>query len=106
MDITEAKKALRWADWSELLRSEDGTIFAAMVDGVPTIATKVFSEDKEDEDEDTNLMVVVEVAGQYFQKTGYCQIGSHCYGDYEPSWNELTEVIPTQKTVTVYETVS
>lgn len=104
MNIEEAKKVLRLAPWDELLNEEDGSAFAVLVDGVPTLATKVHSKDQEDSDYDRDLEVVVEVGGQYFKKTGWSQVGSHCYGEYEPSWSsDLKEVFPREKTLTLYE---
>lgn len=105
MNLTEAAKALRVLDWSDLLAQGVGTKFAALVDGEAVLGTVVESSDNEDEDNDRDLSVTVEVAGQYFRRTGWSQIGSHCYGDYEPSWNEIKEVRPREKTITVYEVI-
>jgi sulfur carrier protein ThiS len=105
VDLHEANEVLRYADWSNLLTANDGETFAVKVNGEAVLATKVSSNEKEDYDYDRRLSVVVEVQGQFFKKTGYAQNGSHCYGDYEPSWDEMTEVFPHLTTVTTYKSV-
>lgn len=105
MDLNEAKKVFKTTDWSALLTAGDGEPFAVLVDGEATLGYVVQTDDKEDEDNDRNLNVVVRVGDQFFRKTGWAQIGSHCYGDYEPLWNELEEVRPVVKPVTEYKAV-
>lgn len=105
MNITEAKTALRVLDWSDFLTQGTGTRFAVLVDNEALLGTVVEAEDKEDEDNDRNLSVTVEVAGQYFRRTGWSQIGSHCYGEYEPGWNEIKEVRPRENKVVVYDDI-
>jgi hypothetical protein len=101
LTLSDAERVFRYVDWSSLLTAGEGDKFAVLVDGEPAMATV----DKEDDDNDRDLLVTVEILGQFFQKTGWAQIGSHCYGDYEPSWNSLREVRPAQKVVTVCEVV-
>lgn len=103
MNIVNARQALRYADWDNLLLAADGETFAVKVGNEAVLATKVFSEDKDDGDEDRNVAVVIRLGDQYFRKTGHSGIGSHCYGEYETSWTDLTEVTPRQVTLTVYE---
>lgn len=104
MDINEAKRALQYADWNHLLEAADDAVFPVIIDGKPALATKAHSVDKEDADYDRDLEVIVRIGEQYFRKHGWSQIGSHCYGDYEPSWeSDLTEVFPTTKTVVIWE---
>lgn len=103
MDLREAQAAFRFTDWSDLLTVDDGSVFSVLVDGKPALATKVYSEDREDADYDRALKVVVKIGDQFFLKTGWSPVGSHCYGDYGPSWGELSEVFPQEKTLTFYE---
>jgi hypothetical protein len=106
MDIREAEQVFKFVGWQDVLDSADGTQFGVILNGEPTVATKVHSENKADEDYERDLVVIVEINGQYYRKTGYGMVGSHCYGDYEPSWNSgLEEVTPQEQTVVVYETV-
>ena len=105
LSLSEAEKALRYVDWSDLLTAEDDEIFPVLVNGEAVTATKVFSEDKEDNDYDRQLQVVVKIGDQYFRREGWANVGSHCYGEYEPSWGSLKEVNATPKYVTVYEEV-
>lgn len=105
MNLNEAKIALRVLDWSDLLAQGVGTKFAVLVDNEAILGTVVEANDREDEDNDRDLGVTVEVAGQFFRRTGWAQIGSHCYGDYEPSWNEIKEVRPRDTVVVVYEVI-
>jgi hypothetical protein len=104
LTLSDAERVLRYTDWSGLLHAE-GEKFAVLFDGEPLLAEVVQSSDKEDEDNDRDLSVTVRIGEQYFRKTGWAQIGSHCYGEYEPSWNELKEVRATQKYVTVYDVI-
>jgi hypothetical protein len=103
MDLIEAREALRYVSWDNLLNMDDGRKFAVILGGEPAIGTKVHSKDNEDEDNDRTLEVVVELRGQYFRNTGWSEIGSHCYGEYTPSWNGIEEVVPKVRPVTVYE---
>jgi len=103
MNLSEAQKALRFVDWGTLLEAEEGTTFPVTVNNEVVNATLVFSEDKADEDYDQNLTVVVKIGDQLWRKTGWGNVGSHCYGDYEPSWGSLAEVVATPKYVTIYE---
>lgn len=103
MDLDTAVEALRVVYWDDLLNAPDGKKFAIMIDGEPAIARKVHSVDKEDSDYDRDLEVIVEIEGQFFRKTGWANVGSHCYGEYTPSWNDLTEVFPKTKTIITYE---
>ena len=104
MEIQDVKNALKYTDWTKLLYALDGEEFAIVLNGQPALAAKASSVDKEDSDYDRDLEVVVEVSGRFFRKTGWSQTGSHCYGDYEPSWeSDLTEVTPHSRTVTVYD---
>jgi hypothetical protein len=105
MNLSEANAALRATDWSDLLDQGEGAKFAVLVNGEPVLGTVVQTESREDYYDDHKMTVVVEVAGQYFRKTGNQQNGSHCYGDYEVSWDELEEVRPSEKPVTVYVAV-
>lgn len=100
MDLNDVETALKFTDWSNLLHVETGTTFAIKLNGEATLATVLANEDKEDDDYDRNLAVVVEVQGRFFRKTGWAQIGSHCYGEYEPSWGELKEVTAVPRYVT------
>lgn len=105
MNPEEAEKVLRFSDWEMLLDAQDGTTFAIKVDEQPVLAEKVFSEDKDDEDEDRDLTVVVRIGEQFFKRHGWSMVGSHCYGEYTPSWDSgLTEVFPHERQVTEYKT--
>lgn len=104
MSIFEFEQALKFVDWSALQESPDGETFPVKLWGEYVTATKVHSEGYEDSDDETDLVVVVEVGGRFFRKEGWSMVGSHCYGDYEPSWNSgLTEVYPKEQDVTVWE---
>lgn len=103
MNLSEAKAVLKYTDWSALLKAEDGTRFPVLVDGQAALAEKVFSEDKEDYDYDRALQVVVKIGEQFFKQAGWSNVGSHCYGDYEPSWGELSEVFPKTKTLVYFD---
>jgi hypothetical protein len=105
MDLKVAEKALRFIDWEELLDEAEGTEFGLIVDGELVTAKVVSTEDVEDSSNDRNLAVVVEIRGQFFRKTGYKEIGSHCYGEYEASWYSLEVVNPVEKMITVYDAI-
>lgn len=103
MDQNEAAKALNLIDWDTLLNAADGTKFPAVVDGELVWAEKVHSVDKADADYERELLVVVKLGDQYFKQTGWANVGSHCYGEYTPSWNGVKEAFPKVKTITVWE---
>lgn len=104
--VHEATAALRSIDFSDLLARGEGTVFAVILDGEPVVATVVALVEKEDEDNDRDLAVVVKLGSQYFKRIGWGMIGSHCYGEYESSWSsEVTEVHPRETVVTVYDVV-
>lgn len=86
---------MRLFDWEQILALKDGETFGVVVDGQHHTAAKVMSKNRYDEEYDNDLEVVIEIDGRYFRKTGWANVGSHCYGEYGPSWNEgLTEVKP------------
>jgi hypothetical protein len=103
MNLQEANKAFRVLDWDDLTTQGDGTHFAVLVDNEAFLGKVVEIIEKEDHYDDRVVTVTVEVNGQFFQRTGTVRNESHCYGDYETSWNELREVKPVQKMVTLYE---
>ena len=105
MTLEEATRALRVLDWDDLMSEGVGTRFAALVDNEAVLGTVVEVIEKQDHYDDRVLTVTVQVGGQFFQKTGTLQNGSHCYGDYETSWNSLTQVRPREQMVTIYESV-
>lgn len=103
MDVTEVVQATKFIDWSELLDAADGTTFPIVINGEVVTATKVHSDGQEHDYDENDLFVVIEVQGRYFRKNGWGVNGSHCYGDYTPSWeSSLNEVSPATKTVTVW----
>lgn len=105
LSLTEAERVFKHVDWSDLLESEDGTPFAVLVNGEPTVARVVQTTDDRDDENDRDIAVVVEIDGQYFRKEGYGSVGSHCYGEYTPSWYGLKAVRPRETVVTVYDTI-
>lgn len=105
VSLQDAKEATSLVDWSAIHRLGDGRKFPIVLGDEPEFAEKVASEDKEDSDYDRDLMVVVRIRDQYFKKEGYAQVGSHCYGDYEPSWYDLKEVAPRERKVVDFEEV-
>lgn len=94
LSLAEVEEALKYTDWYALLKSRGEVIFPVLLRGEVTLAKLVLNEDKEDEDWDRKLKVVVEIEGRYFGQTGWKEIGSHCYGDYEPQWNGIEEFFP------------
>lgn len=105
MNGREVLAATKFLSWDGLYEASDGVEVGLVVDGEPVRVTKVYSETKRDSDYDRRIAVVLKVGEQYFKRTGYMNVGSSCYDDYESlTWdNELTEVTPSVKTVTVYE---
>lgn len=100
----EVLKAFKFVSWDQIYEAKDGEEFGLLIGGEPVKVVKVHSDHKEDYDYDRHVTVVIEVNGEYFQRDGYMNVGSHCYGDYEDiSWNALRKVTPRTKTVTVWE---
>ncbi len=103
LDRDDAERATRYTDWTALLHAGEGTTFPVMVSGEAVTAEVVQVTDHEDSDNDRDLSVVVKIEDQFFENTGYGEVGSRYYGDYDPSWYGVKEVRPVQKTVTYYE---
>lgn len=101
----EITAATRHFDWDTLYESPNGTGFPIVLNGEVTSLTVVHTSDHEDSDYDNDIEVVVLVGEQFFRMSGYANSGSHCYGEYGNSWNQLVEVKATPKTITVYETL-
>lgn len=105
MNLGEAMEVLRFVNWEALLHAPEGTEFPVVIDGALALAVVVMSEDKEDYDNNRTLKVIVRIGDQFFRKTGWAQIGSHCYGEYTPSWDDLKEVFPHERTIVEYKEV-
>lgn len=107
LTLEEARKALRYADWTSLHSDGVDGKFAVLLNGEAVTATVVSVETSDDPDSyyDNTMTVIVKLGEQFYRVTGEAQDGSHCYGDYEPSWNSPEEVQPVPQYVTVYERV-
>jgi hypothetical protein len=85
--------------WGEVKYNGNGDkVLDITLDGETVPVTKVDSFGGEGMGEE--IWVVVQVGDQYFEKDGY--YASHYGTDWDGSF---TEVSPSQKTITVYETV-
>ena len=102
MDLHDASTALKYTDWDALRLAGEDTTFPVVVYGEAVLAKVVEVVDKEDSDYDVQLSVTVQVGDDFFQKEGWGDIGSSCYGEYEPSWGALKKVRPVEKVVTNY----
>jgi hypothetical protein len=105
LSLSDARTATKYTDWFALLLAGQDTTFPVVVDGEAVFAKVVETIDKEDYDNDRELSVVVEIDGQFFRKVGWGYNESHCYGNSEPSWGELTQVRAKETKVTLYEEI-
>lgn len=84
--------------WSDLAYENDGYPFALLLDGRAVLAHKAASSTMGEGT--TDVWIVIKVEGRHFKKTGYHESHSGTYWD-----GSVTEVRPTQKTITVYDKI-
>jgi HNH endonuclease len=94
-DVADAMEEHGWYDLAD---RENGYAFAVLLAGRSYVAHKI--DNSRLGVGATNIWLVIEIEDRYFKKTGYHQSHDGTYWD-----GSVTEVRPTQKTITVYNKI-
>lgn len=80
--------------WSEVAYMDEDEPFALLIDGKTVLAVRRGRSEIREGD----IWAVIEIDGRFFKKTGYHASHDGTYWD-----GSVTEVLPKQKTITIYE---